>query len=529
MQAGETLTVGTKNPNITIIGSTTSSSISVGDTITVIQTTSSTNQYEEYSYTATGPINIVVCVLAANYNISVTKTSNIQTQINSANTRIDELKGKYTFSFQNNSGSAHSSSSDKISLDIPHNHPCTINVSLNITPSGTFELWAVYSDNTSENLVTGYFDKVYTFMPPKIIKQFGIAIGQQSGAYTCTIKLDTNGTTGITELNDFGYNALLQAKRPINTTANAYLSAVQPLVLFHFSDIHGGAENLRRIVAFRDKYADLIDDTICTGDMVTDRFSSGMSFWDAVPGSDDIMMIIGNHDALAAASGYDWTDLKSQADQYGRYIAPYVSNWDCEYTENKTYYYKDYASKKVRLICLNCMLTGDDNTAQLTWFANTLSGAITNDYYVIVAVHYPISNHTTVSCGFSSIDKIPHQTQDRLSDDYMSAVNTFIGNGGKFGCYITGHTHTDFILKSSNYNGQLCVVIDSASYSAGNSDSDTQRTIATKSYDCANLFVFDSASGAIKIIRVGADMDHYMRPKNDITFKLSDLSIITQS
>jgi len=357
----------------------------------------------------------------------------------------------------------------------------------------------------------------------------GIAIGAQSSAYECTIALDTNTPTGIVALNGFVYNALLQAKRTINLSSNAYLSNTQPLVLLHFSDIHGASENLRRIVAFRDEYASLIDDTICTGDMVTDRFSNGMGFWDAVPGTENIMMAIGNHDVLAAASGYDWTDLKSQADQYARYIEPYVSNWDCEYSENKTYYYKDYDSKKVRLICLNCMLTGNDSTEQLAWFASTLSGAIAKDYYAIVAVHYPISNHTTVSCGFSSIDKIPYQTQDRLSDDYMSAVNTFIGNGGKFVCYITGHTHTDFILKSSNYTGQLCVVIDSASTSAANADSDTQRTIGTKSQDCANLFVFDSASGAIKIIRVGADMDHYLRPKNDITFRLSDYSIITES
>ena len=676
MHAGETLIIGTKNPNITIIGSTTEDSLSVGDTVTVIQRTSSTDQYEEYTYTATATINIVVCVLAANYNLMVTKKSGIQTQIDTINSDIDSLEedvneinttievldskniksktlvnsgtaesiwetnaidlsedddyyiylisvsgvnvstnpymavrnvysdstqvitnvkaigqlikigfnttktytrtnivcyradstvgtsvnssweyvifkgtpnkskisalieqankattdiGKYTFSFYSSSGNSHSSSSDKININIPHNNACTIVVSLDITPSGTYECWATYSDNTTERIISGYFGTMYTITPPKNITAFGIAIGSQSGAYTCTIQLETNTTTGIVDLNSYGYNALLQAKRTINTTANGYLSAVQPLVLFHFSDIHGGAENLRRIVAFRDKYADLIDDTICTGDMVKDRFSSGMSFWDAVPGAEDIMMVVGNHDALAAASGYDWTDLKTEAEQYGRYISPYVSNWDCEYTENKTYYYKDYASKKVRLICLNCMLTGDDNTAQLTWFASTLADAITNDYYVIVAVHYPISNHTTVSCGFSSIDTIPSQTQNRLSDDYMSAVNTFVGNGGKFVCYLTGHTHTDFILKSSNYSGQMCIVIDSASYSAGNADSDTQRTIATKSYDCANLFVFDSASGAIKIIRVGADMDHYMRPKNDITFKLSDLSIITAS
>lgn len=69
MQAGETVVVGTQNSNITIIGSTESESVAVGDSVTVIQKTSTINRYEEYSYTATSDINIVISVLLSNYNL----------------------------------------------------------------------------------------------------------------------------------------------------------------------------------------------------------------------------------------------------------------------------------------------------------------------------------------------------------------------------------------------------------------------------------------------------------------------------
>lgn len=331
---------------------------------------------------------------------------------------------------------------------------------------------------------------------------------------------------GIVELNSRAEESLLQAKRTINLTPNGYLSATQPFVLLHFSDIHAETANLTRIVEYRDHITSKIDDTICTGDMVADRFNNGMAFWDNVDGTENILMLIGNHDALAGDSGYDWTNTVTQQQQYDRFIAPYVANWNCTYTSGLTYYYKDYAEKKVRLICLNCMLKDTDADAQLAWLNTTLAEAATLDYYVIIAVHYPISESTVIACNFSSLDKMPSQTM--LDTDYMDVVDDFVTAGGNFVCYITGHTHWDDVLKATNYN-QLCIVIDAASMATGNQWSDTMRTGGTKSQDCANLFVFDSASGVIKIIRIGANMDHYLREKNCITIKCSDNSILTQN
>lgn len=87
LNAGDIVKVGTRNENITIIGSTTASSIAVGDRITPIQKTSPANQYEEYSYTATSTINIVICFRASEYNLEFYKPTEIykEAQKNTAN------------------------------------------------------------------------------------------------------------------------------------------------------------------------------------------------------------------------------------------------------------------------------------------------------------------------------------------------------------------------------------------------------------------------------------------------------------
>ena len=421
-------------------------------------------------------------------------------------------------------GLPHSSTIDRLAINIAENESFKINVSLNITPSAnTFQCYALYSDGTSERLTTNYIGNDVFLIAKKEIAMLGFTIPAQSAAYVCTCIVDLN--IDMQYLNQSEFGNLLQAKRTINLTPNAYKTNIQPLVLLHFSDLHAEADNLRRIVQYKEFLGSLIDDVICTGDMVSDRYNDGMEFWSEVSGSDDILMVIGNHDALAGDSGHDWTNTVPQSDLYNTFIAPYVENWNCTYTQNLTYYYKDYANKKVRLICLNCMLLSAESDAQLSWFETTLTEAKNLGYYVIVATHYPINDASKIVCNFSSLDKSQTNT---LNAAYINAVDNYIANGGKFGCYIAGHTHWDDILKANNHN-QMCIVVDAAGANVANVYSDTQRTIGEKSWDCANLFVFDGDSGTIKIIRAGANQDHYLRNKNNLTLKLNDCSVVTQN
>lgn len=66
----EVVKIGTANGNVCIIGSTTAETVSVGDTITVIQTTAPGSAFENHEYTATEPIRLVLTVLASNYTLA---------------------------------------------------------------------------------------------------------------------------------------------------------------------------------------------------------------------------------------------------------------------------------------------------------------------------------------------------------------------------------------------------------------------------------------------------------------------------
>lgn len=340
-------------------------------------------------------------------------------------------------------------------------------------------------------------------------------------------ELNSNVHTDIVSQNPDIKTLILQAKRPANAGMNDYLTNTKPLVLMHFSDIHQDATRLARIVEFSNAYENNIDNVICSGDLVERRFSDGMSWFDAVDGAEKILLAIGNHDALAATSGYDWTNLATEANQYAQYMAPYIANWNCTYTANTTYYYKDYADKNVRLIVLNCMLTGNDDAAQKTWLTSTLESARTTGLSVVIVEHYPQHNSIRIECSFSSKDKGGSGEGDYdLTNEYMGIVQNFIDAGGEFVCYLCGHLHYDMFTKATAYPNQYCIGIDSASVAQSNYYSDTMRTINDKSEDLANLVAIDTSSKAVKVIRVGADTDHYLRSKKCMTFKYDTGTIL---
>ena len=340
----------------------------------------------------------------------------------------------------------------------------------------------------------------------------------------------------IAQMNNEGKNIITrnditeelnQALRPINITIRQWQTEPEPVALMHFSDIHGDGDAPARLMTFYDAYSDKLDDMLCTGDIVQYRFSDGIAFWDAVDGAENILVSIGNHDALGATSGFDWSNLKTQAEQYACFMAPYIANWGCAYESGKTYYYKDYTEKNVRLIVLNCMLVDSDKTAQVSWLAATLESARGAGLSVVIAVHYHMGDSVKVQCGFSNIDMRNSETPfGGLDSEYMDAVQTFINAGGEFVCYLAGHLHYDIFSVNATYPTQYCIGIDAASVDQSNYYSDTQRTLGTKSEDLANIVVIDTSSKAVKVIRVGADTDHYLRSKKCMTFKYDTGTIL---
>lgn len=295
--------------------------------------------------------------------------------------------------------------------------------------------------------------------------------------------------------------------------------------LLHFSDLHGNAARLENVIefynSFKTKYA--IQDALLTGDIVYAKYSNGMSWFDAVDDSENILLVIGNHDATEATIDYE-TNEHTQAELWDQYYSTRISNWNVVNTSGNTYYYKDYSDSGIRLIVLNSMLGGDDATAQLTWLEGVLDSALNEELAVIVSCHYRSNSAQKLSCNFTDRNmNLVNYTKNALSPDAMALVQNFISSGGEFVCYLCGHMHTDIVSYNSDYPSQLFVSVVDA-YGFTNYQSDLDR----KSYPNAfNLFFVDRSNHCFKIVRMGADCDSYLRSRDCITVDYQNKEIIT--
>lgn len=300
-----------------------------------------------------------------------------------------------------------------------------------------------------------------------------------------------------------------------------YGKTVIPLTLLHFSDPHATKGNVARMVQIGNSLGSLIDDTICTGDMVNDKYADGYTWWGDIEGAEKILTCIGNHDVSDGSNYNAYGITPEQA--YNTYFAPYISNWGVEHAGIQTYYYKDYVSKKIRLIALDYLLTDDDAVAQNTWLQSVLSDAITNNYTVVIIQHCPVTNEEVIDCAFSMLNK-------RVTYDYpimyQESVQTFINNGGDFACYLAGHTHWDTIGYNNDYPNQICVVVTCTAITGR--DNDQVRVSGTKSQDAANIVTIDTNTHTIKLIRIGANIDNYLRKRNICTINYNTKQVIAE-
>ena len=349
------------------------------------------------------------------------------------------------------------------------------------------------------------------------------AIGRNTDIVSNIKFVTTHTIPQIVEENKDAISNICYAKRRYSTGENDAKNKPYIITFAHFSDVHGASTSVQRVLELANSVSG-IDDIICTGDIVRDHFSDGLGFWNFIEGSEKILTVIGNHDVVIDSS--DWNNLISQAQRYETFIAPYASNWGAITTENKSYYYKDYADGKLRLIVLDCMLKNTDATEQNTWLANVLSSAKSSGYSVVIAEHYPVSNARKIDCTFTNeIRDI--QSYDVLDTSYQQTVQAFMDNGGDFVCYLAGHVHNDRILYNADYPKQIFIMVDTADYGI-NAEyySDTARQYGEKSQDLFNLVSIDTYAKLIKIIRIGADKDCLMRRKKILTLNYSNQSVI---
>ena len=312
---------------------------------------------------------------------------------------------------------------------------------------------------------------------------------------------------------------------------------MKPLTLLHFSDIHDDKTAFGRIEQYANFYGDTIDDVICTGDMVGNSGGQTgaalVNWWDP-----KYLTCVGNHDSAtynSSARTYNWTGVTmAQRDAY--YIAPFESNWGITHTSGTSYYYKDYADAKVRLIVIDCMLyhgtPGSEATTQTSWLGTAMDGAKSLGYHILIATHAPHTGAIYKDCTFNrygysgAYPSFPDgvQTPQAVTD----LVATKIAGGCVFIGYIIGHTHQDYMLDANNDGKQMmyCVTCAAVTQTAQWQGSDQWRDSHA---DAFNVITVDTDARMVKIVRGGgANVDNRMRNRTQICFHYGDGVIVGQ-
>ena len=310
----------------------------------------------------------------------------------------------------------------------------------------------------------------------------------------------------------------------------------KPITFLHFSDLHKQGYLFARIVQYKKLYSTIIDDIINTGDLVdyyTDAIDQSVGQWNEGKAT---LSVIGNHDTRDNVDTSDWT-AHAGLDAYNKFIAPYIENWGTiiqpqdAATVGKCYYYKDYNidDSKLRLIVLDNMVMNSTlsnyDATQITWLESVLADAKTNGYTVVGAQHFPTAltkwdsawcskDHNGEGWGGMSV--------------FFDAVETFISGGGKFACWLAGHTHNNLLgtVKANNveYTNQIVIAVDCSKIDPANQFS--ARVNNTKTMDCFNIVSFDIRKKIVKVLRVGADYDSYMRHAGVLCIDYVNKSII---
>ena len=444
--------------------------------------------------------------------------------------QFSDLSSKLAFDasiFTVNAGSTHSSKYDQVKLTVASGEPFYVKVD-GLPQNRSAQIWAYDSsgNGTSVGSLDDFRYKIARFMAPHDM----VAVGMSTGAYSkaSTITLMAFASVSVFEkLADERYDyefssKLFNAHRKMNTGNYNSMSAPDVFALAHFTDIHGNADAMARVQRVKDKFGDYLDDTICTGDMVTDKLSDGMKFWNE-KSDGSVLTCIGNHDSLGANG---WGNPVDQATLYATYIAPYMAKWSAETVTDKAYYYKDYAEKKIRLVVVDgTIFDPTEQTTQITWLTNTLSGAKTNGYSVIGAVHFPPMPATfqKIECNFSNVT---HGTAGDMSQfawktyyhSILEAVQAFINDGGDFVCWLSGHTHHNIISYDSGYPSQLFLTNTCAMPSSMFEECDRG---FNENRDAINVVCVDTARKYVKVLRYGANWDDCLRHMGSVVINYS--------
>lgn len=306
-----------------------------------------------------------------------------------------------------------------------------------------------------------------------------------------------------------------------------------------FSDVHGSSENVKRIkekaVSWKSQYVDCI---LNGGDTVQNFNSEGLDWYNQLVQDSAIPFIsaVGNHDAWST-NYWTWDNNENiynlLTSKVKEYVPSIVQPTDVNTTHTNYYYYD---TKNVRVIVLlSLTFTGSDefyDEAQDTWLKSVLADAKENNKAVIIMNHGPIDpkDSEEIECNWTSKISWVNDVQDyqHMDNRILENVDSFIDSGGKFICYLAGHSHLDYILRSKKHPRQMCLVITSARYNYDDSCKRSQST-SNMDYDSYNYIGVDLTHSVIKVQRIGMNTNAWMQEHNTMCWDFKNNKLISDN
>lgn len=331
-------------------------------------------------------------------------------------------------------------------------------------------------------------------------------------------------------------------------------------VISHISDVHGDAVRLRTFTDFTDKYCSF---GCITGDILAYRPVDGISFATKMLKESSCLKLVcaGNHDVYDTA----YTDAKAFTDIYSDLAEKFGYLSASGTAANKSWYYRDSASYKLRFISLNIFQLGGSERSfthfteeQLSWFVATLKSTPAN-YGVVLLYHSPLSeiasdennkfyqtprynlnNHNAIVgdpiadiidsfINRATLSRTYSQTGTPSSFS-VSADFTSLNSGVEFIAHLTGHIHADSVGYVEGYTKkQLMLNITCGiafygtdSYPFFNEPSDIGRSLNDATQNAFNVYVIDRSTKTVKIIRAGANCTKSLKDRDKMIIPYSD-------
>lgn len=342
--------------------------------------------------------------------------------------------------------------------------------------------------------------------------------------------------TSIVELNKDVEQFVIQAAQTRSKHSFQTLCGdkFKPLCFVHAADIHDVISAWNRMTEYINHYSEYISFAVHTGDYCGGSQQSYTDFY--AEGEKCVRPIYncpGNHDCFSGEGAWLLNDKKIA---HGL-LYNHTEDWDVNFMdiEYSMSYYKDFPESNIRMIVLDDYYHIDETRE---WLRGVLLDARKKELSVITAQHETMSDVVDfLPVKYNSIDDYmpvwnvyekkrtewAYDQRNRLL--FEDILVEFINMGGHFVCNLAGHDHIDEFGYTKA--GILNIVVQNGT--TWDALGDMKRVKGTRSEDCFNVVAVDTELGLIKIIRIGANTDHYMRRKTALCYDYINKKVIADN